>query len=98
MRLARMFGTRLETFKKVMESLKGIPREYGDAAYEFQFLEGLKLCFVLWAGDEEFPPSGQILDSFFRIISRLLMRRKTPHISEMWVLDYMKRFFFLCSR
>ena len=27
-----------------------------DAAYEFEFLEGLRLCFVLWEGDEEFPP------------------------------------------
>ena len=63
MRLARMFGNHLEEFKTVMEGLRGIPKEYGDMAYEFQFLEDLRLCFVLWAGDEEFPPSAQILFS-----------------------------------
>ena len=35
---------------------EGDPREYGDVSYEFEFMEGLRLCFVLWAGDEEFPP------------------------------------------
>ena len=95
MRLARMFGTRLETFKKVMESLKGIPREYGDAAYEFQFLEGLKLCFVLWAGDEEFPPSAQIL--FSDNFPLAYAAEDAAYIGDV-VLDYMKRFFFLCSR
>ena len=63
LRLSRMFGNRLETFCFIMENLKGIRKEYGDAAYEFNFLEGLRLCFVLWAGDEEFPPSAQILFS-----------------------------------
>ena len=63
MRLARMFGNRLDAFKNIMEKLKGAPRNYGDAAYEFQFLENLKLCFVLWAGDEEYPASAQILFS-----------------------------------
>ena len=63
MRLARMFGNRPDTFKTVMEGLKGISKEYGDMAYEFQFLEGLNLCFVLWEGDDEFPLSAQILFS-----------------------------------
>lgn len=63
MRLARMFDNRLDTFKTVMEGLKGIPKEYGDMAYEFQFLENLRLCFVLWTGDEEFPSSAQMLFS-----------------------------------
>ena len=58
-----MFGNRLDAFKNIMEKLKGTPRNYGDAAYEFQFLENLKLCFVLWAGDEEYPASAQILFS-----------------------------------
>ena len=60
MRLARMFGNRLDIFQTIMEGLKGIPKEYGDIAYEFQFLEDLRLCFVLWEGDEEFPSSAHV--------------------------------------
>ncbi|HIU76873.1 MAG TPA: DUF3786 domain-containing protein [Candidatus Pelethocola excrementipullorum] len=62
-RLARMFGNKQERFKVIMEGLKGIPREYGDISYEFELLEGLRLCFVLWGGDEEFQPTAQILFS-----------------------------------
>ncbi|HIR12809.1 MAG TPA: MptD family putative ECF transporter S component, partial [Candidatus Choladousia intestinavium] len=88
MRLARMFGKRPEAFKKVMESMKGVPREYGDAAYEFQFLEGLRLCFVLWVGDEEFPPSAQIL--FSDNFPAAYAAEDVAYIGDV-VLDYMKR-------
>ena len=36
---------------------------HGDAGYEFEFLNGLYLQFLLWEGDDEFPPSAQILFS-----------------------------------
>ncbi|HJB14498.1 MAG TPA: DUF3786 domain-containing protein [Candidatus Blautia excrementipullorum] len=87
MRLAGMFGNQLETFKYIMEGLKGIPREYGDAAYEFQFLEDLRLCFVLWAGDEEFPASAQIL--FSDNFPVAYAAEDAAYIGDV-VLDYMK--------
>lgn len=87
-RLARMFGKQPEAFKKVMENLKGIPREYGDAAYEFQFLEGLRLCFVLWVGDEEFPPSAQIL--FSDNFPLAYAAEDVAYIGDV-ILDYMKK-------
>ena len=88
MRLARMFGNRLADFRNIMEGLNGIPRQYGDAAYEFEFLEGLRLCFVLWEGDEEFPPSAQIL--FSDNFPVAYAAEDAAYIGDV-VLDYMKK-------
>lgn len=88
MRLARMFGNRLDIFQTIMEGLKGIPKEYGDMAYEFQFLEDLRLCFVLWAGDEEFPPSAQIL--FSDNFPVAYAAEDVAYIGDV-VMDYMKK-------
>ena len=87
MRLARMFGKRQEAFKTIMKGLNGIPKKYGDVSYEFQFLEGLRLCFVLWAGDEEFPSSAQIL--FSDNFPVAYAAEDVAYIGDV-VLDYMK--------
>ena len=63
LRLAFSYGNRLEDFRKKMETLGAVPCEHGDAGYEFEFLNGYRVQFLLWAGDEEFPPSAQILFS-----------------------------------
>ena len=60
-RLAYGFGGKLEKFSEIMEKLGGTKLKYGDCSYEFEFLNDLKLRFILWSGDEEFPPSAQIL-------------------------------------
>lgn len=88
MRLARMFGNRLDTFKAIMEDLKGRPKEYGDVAYEFQFLENLRLCFVLWTGDEEFPSYAQIL--FSDNFPAAYAAEDAAYIGDV-VMDYMKK-------
>ncbi len=88
MRLARMFGNRLDIFQTIMEGLKGIPKEYGDMAYEFLFLEDLRLCFVLWAGDEEFPSSAQIL--FSDNFPAAYAAEDVAYIGDV-VMDYMKK-------
>ena len=62
-RLAFGFGNRLEDFRRGMERLHAAPVPSGDAAYQFEFLDNLFVRFILWAGDEEFPPSSQILFS-----------------------------------
>ena len=46
-----------------MERLGGTPIPSGDAAYQFEFLDNLFVRFILWAGEDEFPPSSQILFS-----------------------------------
>ena len=62
-RLAFGFGFKLDAFKKAMEEVGGKTLNYGDAGYEFELMNGLYMRFALWAGDDEFPPSSQILFS-----------------------------------
>lgn len=62
-RLAFGFGFKLDAFKKAMEEVGGKALNYGDAGYEFELINGLYMRFALWAGDDEFPPSSQILFS-----------------------------------
>lgn len=61
MRLKFSFGFKLEQFASAMEKLGAQKITMGDVAYEFEFINGLHVRFILWAGDDEFPPSSQIL-------------------------------------
>lgn len=61
MRLKFGFGFKLDQFAAVMEKMNAKPVSMGDKAYEFEFINGLHVRFILWAADEEFPPSSQIL-------------------------------------
>jgi hypothetical protein len=63
MRLAFGFGNNIERFKRACESLKGVKAPGGDAAYDIEFIIGLTMRLIIWEGDEEFPPSAQILFS-----------------------------------
>lgn len=63
MRLAFGYGSKLSLFEAQMEKIGAKKLDMGDAAYEFEFLDGYFVRFILWAGDEEFPPSSQILFS-----------------------------------
>lgn len=63
LRLAYGFGNKLGRFRTIMERMGGEEREFGDASYEVCLLEGYRVQFILWEGDEEFPPSSQILFS-----------------------------------
>lgn len=60
-RLKFAFGFKLNQFELAMEKLGAEKISMGDAAYEFEFINGLHVRFILWAGDDEFPPSSQIL-------------------------------------
>ena len=62
MRLKFGFGFKLDKFAEGLEKLPGVKKlSLGDVSYEFEFINGLHVRFILWAGDEEFPPSSQIL-------------------------------------
>lgn len=63
MRLAYGFGNRQELFAQQMEKIGAVRLDMGDIAYEFEYVNGYRVRFILWAGDEEFPPSAQILFS-----------------------------------
>jgi hypothetical protein len=64
LRFAKTFGRDIRGFKRVMEEIEALgsePLKQGDAGYRFEFLSGLRMSTLLWAGDEEFPPSAQML-------------------------------------
>jgi hypothetical protein len=63
-RFAHTFGADIERYRRVMEAnpaLNAEKLEKSDAGYRFEFLSGLFMNVYLWAGDEEFPPSAQML-------------------------------------
>lgn len=62
-RLAFGFGNRLQVFREIMERVGAKPIKAGNAGFELGFLKGLQVQLILWEGDEEFPPSAQILFS-----------------------------------
>ena len=63
-----LYGTFLsnvyeDTFRSAMEGLGAAEIRAGDAGYEISLMDGFQIRFQLWGGDEEFPPSSQILFS-----------------------------------
>lgn len=63
-RLTYGFGYKLKAFSEAMEKIPGAEKiAMGDVAYEFEVVKGYRMRFIFWEGDEEFPPSAQILYS-----------------------------------
>lgn len=63
MRLAFGFGGDIERFKRACAAVGGKSATGGDAAFDIELIKGLTMRFIIWEGDEEFPPSSQILFS-----------------------------------
>ena len=62
-RAAFTFGNCLDRFTKAMETLPAIPLDKGDASYQLEVMPGYDVRLIVWEGDDEFPPSSQILFS-----------------------------------
>ena len=62
-RAAFTFGTQVSAFAAACERMGGEKLSHGDAGYGFAFLGGYRMQIMIYAGDEEFPPSSQILYS-----------------------------------
>lgn len=62
-RLIRKYGNRLDIMGKIMDSLGATQIHQGDVGYELEIFEELYVRFLFWEGDDEFPPSAQILFS-----------------------------------
>ena len=62
-RAAFTLGTRVEAFKAAAEKMHAVPVNHGDAGYLFDLIGGYQMQIMVWAGDEEFPPSAQVLYS-----------------------------------
>jgi hypothetical protein len=72
LRFAYTFGSNIEGLMHAIETSPGLKAEKlnkGDAsdgtvthaAYRFEFMSGLYMQVYVWAGDDEFPPSAQML-------------------------------------
>lgn len=63
-RLTYGFGFKLKAFEEAMQKIPGVQKlSLGDVSYEFELINGYRMRFIFWEGDEEFPPSAQILYS-----------------------------------
>ena len=62
-RAAFTLGTRVEAFRKAAEKMGAIPLKHGDAGYLFQLIGSYQMQIIVWAADEEFPPSAQVIYS-----------------------------------
>ncbi len=59
--LQRRFGKSAKSFRQTGVQLGGEPVEIGDASFTLRAFPRVPLQYVLWEGDEEFPPSVQLL-------------------------------------
>lgn len=62
-RFAFSYGSRPEALHQAMARLPAVPVKRGDVGYELTLMEGLTMQFILYLGDDEFPPNAQILFS-----------------------------------
>jgi len=55
------FGEEPEKLKWAAERLGGVEIPFGDVGVRISFLPKVSISFVLWKGNDEFPPNGKIL-------------------------------------
>lgn len=60
-KLGNCFGSDPSMIYKAAENLPAEKTDYGDASVKILVLPRLPLYFVIWAGDDEFPPRASIL-------------------------------------
>ena len=60
-RAAFTFGFKLSKFAAACEKLGGKKLPHGDEGYEFDFFGPFKMQILMWAPDDEFPPSAQVI-------------------------------------
>lgn len=59
--LCHTFGNDIQAFKESGKALGGMPTKGGDAGMLFRILPLIDLKVIVWAGDDELPPSANIL-------------------------------------
>jgi len=59
--ILKIYGVRLEKWLESADRLGWGRASYGDAAVEVEALPRVRVIFVLWRGDDEFPPEGNVL-------------------------------------
>ncbi len=59
--LLSAFGFDRDLFRSAGEAMGGVQEPFGDASFTLRALPMIPLTFILWEGDQEFPPSLKIL-------------------------------------
>jgi hypothetical protein len=59
--LEKRYGHDLKGFRQAAEYLGGESKDMADAAYQLSPYPRINLYFLLWQGDEEFPPQATVL-------------------------------------
>ena len=62
-RAAFTFGFKLAAFRAACEKMGAESVKHGDAGYQFKLIGNYQMQILVWEGDDEFPPSAQILYS-----------------------------------
>ena len=85
--LTKVFGCNIDGLKTAARTLNGKAVEPGDAAFEFSLFPKVSLRLILWAGDDEFPPEGNIL--FDETIGEILSPEDVAWLAGMLVYRLM---------
>jgi len=59
--LTRVFGDCPGTLIRAAAALRGTPGDLGDVSVTIPVFERVPITYVVWAGDDEFSPSGNVL-------------------------------------
>jgi len=59
--LVKAFGHQPQRLLELGTQIGGTPGSQGDASLLVQVLPRIPVCLILWAGDDEFPPEGNVL-------------------------------------
>jgi len=79
--LIKAFGQVPGRFLEAGKAMGGEGTDFGDASFSLKVLPRVSITFVLWRGDEEFPPSIQVL--FDRSVDRYLSLEDVVVLGEM---------------
>jgi hypothetical protein len=84
--LLKCFGHRPELLLEVAQRMGGTKAAYGDVSVSIDPFPRVRIFFILWKGDDEFPPNGNIL--FDGNISHYLMSEDVCVLTEtvVWIL------------
>lgn len=89
--LKNVFGNEIQGVARAACQLGGNPVDYGDAGYEFYFFPRVPLRLMVWQGDDEFPPSANII--FARGIEEILSPEDIAWMAGMLVYRMIKLHF-----
>jgi hypothetical protein len=79
--LVQTFGQNPGLLLELGTGMGGIKREEGDVSLCFQVFPRIPICLIIWAGDDEFPPDGNLL--FDASISKYLSAEDVAVLSGM---------------